>query len=182
MLKIEQLIQRLADGEKEVDEELFPLIYRELRGIAAFHLQGERNNHTLSPTALVHEAFLKLTSGASSYDSKKHFFRVAAKAMRQVLVDSARRKTAKKRGERPVLISLDEEMAHGSNSPHVELLNDAMDALEQHYPDLSELVTLRYFGGLTLPETADVMGVPLRTTERNWQFAKAWLKDAMTKE
>ncbi len=167
----------LRAGDRAALDRLFPLVYGELRQAAARLLQGERPGHTLQPTALVHEAYLKLC-GQTDMDLKNraHFFGVAARAMRQILVDHARRRNAAKRGggAEPAVLS-DEHI--GLDVPFDELLslNDALDRLDRLSPRLREVVEYRFFGGLTEDEVAEVLRVTPRTARRDWAKARAWL-------
>ena len=146
-------------------------------------MQNERANHTLTPTALVHEAYLRLVGDEPLEDnvnSRRQFFAAAAVTMRRILVDSARRKKAQKRGGGDIVLQLDEELAGGEKaSRDIEALDAALSQLEEKYPDLAELVMLRYFAGMTMAQAAESLETPLRTTERNWRFARAWLREAL---
>jgi RNA polymerase sigma factor (TIGR02999 family) len=165
--------------------DLLPQVYDELRRLAASYMNREGPDHTLQPTALLHEAFFKLmTPGGPDADrkvfsSREHFIGVAANAMRQVLVDHARRRKADKRGGQWMRMTLDHDSGGGpaTTLSGVELLalHDAMNALGAQDERLARVVELRYFGGLTIRETADVLGVSHTTVEDDWSFAKAWL-------
>lgn len=166
-----------SQGSREALEKLLPLVYDELRRLAASYLRREAPGHTLQPTALVHEAFLRLVDQRSvEWKSRAQFFAIAARSMRQVLVDHARTADASKRGGSVIRITIDER--HGVVSPReidLEVLDEALKRLTALDPDLGRLVELRFFGGLTVEETAEVMGSSPRTIKREWRSAKAWL-------
>jgi RNA polymerase sigma factor (TIGR02999 family) len=163
-------------GNRRGLNQLLPLVYAELRRIAARQLRGERANHTLQPTALVHEAYLRLVDQRQvDWQNRAHFFGVAAQVMRRILVDHARRHSASKRGEGVPCMSIDEarEVA-ASNEMPVLALDQALDRLEKIDSDLARIVELRAFGGLTIEE-AHVLNVSPSTAKREWRTAKAWL-------
>ena len=167
----------LRAGDRDALDQLFPLVYGELRRAAERLLHGERPGHTLQPTALVHEAYLKMCGQVElDLQNRAHFFGVAARAMRQILVDHARRRKAAKRGGgvEPTVLS-DEHM--GLDIPMDELLSldDALDRLDRLSPRLRQVVEYRFFGGLTEDEVAEVLGVTPRTARRDWAKARAWL-------
>lgn len=174
------------DGMNDADlpsaEDLLPAVYADLRRLAARQLRSERPNHSLSPTGLVHEAWLRLQGPAGdqvAWNSRGHFFGAAAQAMRRILVDHARkRKAAKRGGGVNVTLQLEAELAAAPEPPAADLLSldQALTALEQHNQQLAELVSLRYFAGVTMQQAADLLGVSLRTAERNWTYARAWLQ------
>jgi RNA polymerase sigma factor (TIGR02999 family) len=164
-------------GNRRGLNQLLPLVYAELRRIAARQLRGERANHTLQPTALVHEAYLRLVDQRQvDWQNRAHFFGVAAQVMRRILVDHARRHSASKRGEGVPCMSIDEarEVA-ASNEMPVLALDQALDRLEKIDSDLARIVELRAFGGLTIEEAAHVLNVSPSTAKREWRTAKAWL-------
>jgi RNA polymerase sigma factor (TIGR02999 family) len=170
---------RESDDEGGLDR-LIPLVYDELRALAANRLAGEGADHTLQPTALVHEAYLRLVQGESRWDSKAHFFGAAARAMRQVLVAQARTKLAQKRGGHALRVTfhdLDVQCAE----PELDLLalDEALTALARVDERFSRVMELRYFGGCTLEETAELTGCSLATVKRDWAYARAWLYDHM---
>jgi RNA polymerase sigma factor (TIGR02999 family) len=166
-------------GDLEAAESLVPIVYEELKGIAHAQLRRLPPGQTLQTTALVHEAYLRLTGGSFDRDSgTAYFFGAAARAMRFVLVDRARRKSSQKRGgDRQ---RLDDEWIDrlGTLDAHDELLdlNEALDRLEREDPRKAQVVTLRFFAGLEMSEVATALEMPLRTVEREWRFARAWLK------
>jgi len=184
MPDVTQLLQRIEQGDALAAESLLPLVYDELRQLAARQLSRERAGHTLNPTALVHEAYLRLvpqSDAAPQWSSRGHFFGAAAEAMRRVLVDHARRKRAEKRGGGRHFVSLDEhDIAAPGRRRDLLALDAALTQFEQEQPQLAALVKLRYFAGLTMPQAAEALGIPLRTAERNWTYAKTWLLHAVS--
>jgi RNA polymerase sigma factor (TIGR02999 family) len=185
---LRSLLARAASGEPRATEELLPLVYDHLRVMARVRLAGEAPGQTLQPTALVHEAYLKLVGSEHPWTDKKHFFAAAALAMRRILVDRARAKRTDKRGGGAARTTLDAvegaksadgagRFTHAPTEDSVDWvrLEEAMKGLEKHDPGLAEIVHLRYFAGLTLDETALAMGVSSRTVNREWLVARAWL-------
>lgn len=171
------LLLAWGEGDRDALDRLLPLVYDELRQLAHRELRGERPGHTLSTTALVHEAYLRLVDqGRARLESRRHFLSVAGTMMRRVLVDEARRRHARKRGGGARHLPLDEAPEIVA-SPDGELLelDEALSALESFDPALGKVVELRYFAGLTLEETAAVLGVATTTAWRDWQAARAWL-------
>ena len=176
--EVTALLHRIADGDEEGIQSLIPLVYAELRQLAARQLRNERPDHTLSPTSLVHEAFLRLTGHASvTWEGRSHFFRVAAQAMRRILVDHARRRTAQKRG-RQHQITLDTalEASLPSTSQDIIGVDEALERLALLDARQARVVELRYFVGLSIEETADVIGASVATVKRDWMVARAWLQ------
>ena len=176
--EVTALLTELREGNLDAAGRLLPLIYSELRSIAASHLRRERAGHTLQATALVNEVYLRLVGGqATPWQNRAHFFGIAARSMREILVDYARRRIAAKRGGKDAeRVEVDIE-AQGV-SPKIEnaiAINEALERLERIDPRQSRLVELRYFAGLNLEETAEVMGVSPKTIQREWRSAKAWL-------
>ncbi len=156
---------------------LLPLIYDELRRLAHHHLRNERPNHTLQSTALVHEAYFRLVGQeAPKWESRGHFFAIAAHLMRQILVDYARRRGAAKRGSGVCMMSLEDAVALPQRRElDVVALDDALNTLAEMDPRQSRVVELRFFAGLTLEETSEVMGIATATAQRDWTAARAWL-------
>lgn len=178
MSEVTQILRDVRDGKDQSAEQLLSLVYTELKRIAAQKMAGEAPGNTLQPTALVHEAWLRLVGdGDPSFANRSHFFSAAAEAMRRILVDSARRKRATKRGSGAAREELKEEhwVDHG---PSEELLavDEALHLLEKEDPGAARLVNLRYFAGMSMNEAADTMGMPLRSTEALWTYARAWLR------
>ena len=178
--EITRLLLAWSEGDRGALERLLPLVYRELKQIAERYLRRERQDHTLQTTALVHEAYLKLIDQRDvRWQNRAHFFGVAAQAMRRILVDHARSyKTDKRAG---VKISLEDENIDVSEQRAGELLalDDALDKLVQIDPQKSRIVELRFFGGLSIEETAEVLDIGTATVNRQWRLAKAWLYDAI---
>ncbi len=181
--EISQLLLHWSDGDQSARAKLLPLVYDELRRLARHYLRRERVNHTLQPTALVHEAYLRLIEQQHvSWQTRAQFFGLAATLMRNILVDHARQHLAEKRGGGALALSLSEADRFG-NAPDVNLiaLDEALQNLASSAPQPARIVELRYFGGLTIAETADVLGISHATVERDWAFARAWLKKELTK-
>jgi RNA polymerase sigma factor (TIGR02999 family) len=181
---VTQLLLQLTAGDRAVLDELLSLIYRELRGLAANYLRRERPDHTLQPTALVHEAYLRLIDQTQvNWQNRAHFFGVAAQMMRRILVDHARAHNAEKRGQEFEKLSLDENIDQAiERSAELVALDDALKALAEFDPQKSRIVELRYFGGLSVEETAAVLGVTPVTVKRHWRMAKAWLYGQMKRQ
>ena len=171
------LLQQWSDGHQEALDLLLPRIYAELRKLASAYLRRERADHTLQPTALVHEAFLKLVDQrAVRWQNRAHFFGIAAQAMRRILVDHARAHDADKRGSGERAVALDDGMI-GSAGVDIDILalDQALTRLAARDPQQGRVVELRYFGGLTMDETAEVLRISQATVGREWMLAKAWL-------
>jgi RNA polymerase sigma factor (TIGR02999 family) len=173
------LLEAVGRGEGSASEELLPLVYDELRGLAAARLAGEGARQTLQPTALVHEAWLRLVKGEErTWNNRQHFFRVAAQAMRRILVDRARHKSSVKGGSRAEHLNI-EDMDVCATEPdeRILLIDEALSRLEINDPESAKVVTLKFFGGFTNREIAENLGVSERTIERQWSYAKASLLD-----
>jgi RNA polymerase sigma factor (TIGR02999 family) len=171
------LLGEWSRGNHDALNQLLPVVYAELRRVAARQLRRERPNHTLQPTALVHEAYLRLVDQRQlDWQGRAHFFGVAAQVMRRVLVDHARRRAADKRGQGVPRVPIDEayEVATSSELP-ILALDHALDRLQQLDANLARLVELRAFGGLTIEEAAHVLSVSPATVKRDWRTARAWL-------
>ena len=175
--EVTALLQQWQSGDAAALERMMPLVYDDLRRVARTHLRGERRGHTLQPTALVHEAWLRLMGGGNATPrNRAQFFAVAARLMRQILVDHARRKQALKRGGGETLIALPDVPAAPQPAPvDILALDDALGALAAVDPDLVQLVEMKFFAGLTIDETAEAMQVSPATIERDWSVAKAFL-------
>lgn len=176
--EITQMLIELTDGNTEVVNRILPHIYDELRRLASSYLRRERSDHTLQPTALVHEAYLKLIDQKRvQWQNRAHFFGIAAQVMRRILMDHARKHGAEKRGGDAEKLPIEEEILIVSNGRSAELLalDDALEELAKMDPQKAKIVELRYFGGLSIEETAEVMGVSVPTINRQWRTAKAWL-------
>jgi RNA polymerase sigma-70 factor, ECF subfamily len=179
---VTQLLRRWRDGDRGAAEELMPLIYRELHKLAKRYMNQEGAGQTLQTTALIHEAYLKLGgSSEGGWENRAHFFGVAAKAMRHVLVDHARARRSAKRGGYMQIEPLDESVDAGvTRAAEIIALDDALTSLAGQYPRQAEVVELRYFGGFTVEETAGALKVSPETVARDWHFAKAFLRSALT--
>lgn len=179
-----ELLLRWQTGHEDALGELLPLVYRELKTLARSYLRRERSGHTLQPTALVNEAFLRLVDQRRvSWQNRGHFFAIAAQCMRRVLVDHARRRVADKRGSDPVMVQLDEEMAIAvPSAERLVALDSALRGLERLDPRQSRIVELRYFGGLSLEEVADAVEVSLATVKRELTTARLWLQRELTQQ
>ena len=169
------LLLRLQQGDSGAANELAPLVYSELRRLAAAKMARERHGHTLQPTALVHEAWLRLDD--QRFENRAHFFGAAAEAMRRILVERARRKLREKRGGNVEHVDIDDvEIATPmGNEEEALAVNEALDQLAALHPQKAELVKLRYFVGLPFEEVAEVMGISLTTAKRDWAYARGWL-------
>jgi len=174
---VTQLLAAVRRGDDHAHERLWLAIYNELRTIARHQMAGDGSNQTLQPTALVHEAYLRLIgSDLPPFDNRKLFFAAAAKTMRQIRVDHARRRNSLKRGGGKRPCTLEDEMAVFNEDPgEVLAINEALNRLEQADPRKAELVTLRYFAGLNLEECATALGIARRTVDKQWRLARAWL-------
>jgi RNA polymerase sigma-70 factor (ECF subfamily) len=174
---VTRLLVRLTDGDRGVLDELLPVVYGELRKLASSYLRRERVGHTLQPTALVHEAYMRLVDQTQvQWQNRAHFFGVAAQMMRRILVDHARAHEAEKRGGEFQKLSLDENIdVSGERDVNLVALDDALNLLAEVDPQKSKIVELRFFGGLSVEETAEVLGVSAPTVKRQWRMAKAWL-------
>jgi RNA polymerase sigma factor (TIGR02999 family) len=179
MSDVTRVLSQISSGDQEAGEGLLPLVYDELRKLAAVRLAQEQPGHTLQATALVHEAYLRLVGNEDGdrWDHRGHFFAAAAEAMRRILVDRARRKAAAKHGGELARVALVGDLV-AAPDVHEDLiaLDDALNRLAAEYPQQAELVKLRYFAGLTLPQAADALGIAERTAGRHWAFARAWLR------
>jgi RNA polymerase sigma factor (TIGR02999 family) len=179
-----EVLAGVERGEPEATERLLPLVYDELRRLAARELNRERPGMTLQPTALVHEVYLRLTGAmpAPCWEGRGHFFAAAAQAMRRILVEDARRKGRLKRGggRRRELADLDAlQLQAGDPDDDLLALHEALDRFADHDPAKARLVELRFFGGLTLEQAAECLGISPSTADRSWRYARAWLYSAM---
>ncbi|MBX3744707.1 MAG: sigma-70 family RNA polymerase sigma factor [Verrucomicrobiae bacterium] len=178
MNDVTRMLEAIRHGEEGAEGRLLPLVYEELRRLAAHRMAGELPGHTLQATALVHEAWLRLAGGpAEGWSNRAHFFTAAAEAMRRILVDHARRKLARKRGAGAEKVEF-EESRFALNVAPDELLavHEALDRLQEEDSQAAELVKLRYFVGMTMQEAADSLALPLRSAERLWTYARLWLR------
>ena len=182
MSDVTRILNAIEGGEGKATEELLPLVYEELRLLAAQRLSHEPPGQTLQATALAHEAYVRLVgSEGQSWDSQGHFFAAAAEAMRRILVENARHKRRIKRGGNHCRVELDEALSLIEGpADDVLALDEALTRLAEEDRTAYELVRLRYFAGLTLQQTAELLGIPRRTADRNWAYARAWLYQEMT--
>ncbi len=181
--EITQLLIAWNRGDQRARDELMPLIYGELRRLARGHLRRERPNHTLQPTALVNEAFLRLIDQSQvNWQNRAHFFGAAARLMRRILINHAEARRAAKRGGEAERVSLN-EVDHLGVEQEMDLiaLNEALKNLERVDPQQSQIVELRYFSGLTIEEVAEVMGISPATVKREWSTARAWLRRELSR-
>jgi RNA polymerase sigma factor (TIGR02999 family) len=179
--EITQILSAIEDGERDAARDLLPIVYDELRRLAAQRLAGEPAGQTLQATALVHEAYLRLVDveRAQNWNSRGHFFGAAAEAMRRILIDSARRKKRVRHGGQLKRIDLDEAVEIGDSSPATDdllELDAALARLSERDSQSADLVKLRYFAGLTIPQSAEALGISPRKADLLWSFARAWLR------
>jgi len=177
-----KILDAAAQGDSQAAEQLLPLVYEELRGLAARKMAQERPDQTIQPTALVHEAWLRLAGPGQRqrWRDKNHFLAAAAEAMRRILIDKARRKAALKRGANEWVRDLSEpEIELGAPPDEILAVHDALDRLAAIEPIAAEVVKLRYFVGLGIAEIAEALALSPRTTDRHWAYARAWLKEAI---
>jgi RNA polymerase sigma factor (TIGR02999 family) len=177
MSDITLMLQAVARGERQASSDLLPLVYEELRQLAGSRMAREAAGQTLQPTALVHEAWLRLVGeGNRTWENRAHFFGAAAEAMRRILIENARRKSRLKRGGRQERLDIqDLELAATSADDKILLIDEALERLQAEDPEKAKIVMLKFFGGLTNQEVAESLKVTERTVERQWAFAKAWM-------
>jgi RNA polymerase sigma factor (TIGR02999 family) len=175
--EVTRILESVADGDPKAAEELLPLLYDELRKLAAQKMVNEAPGQPLQPTALVHEAWLRLVgSSQEHWNSRGHFFGAAAEAMRRILIESARRKGRLRRGGHLERVPVDQiEILAAFPEERLVQVSEALDELEREVPEAAHVVKLRYFAGLTQEQVAETMGISLRAAERHWTWAKAWL-------
>ncbi|MEQ9207264.1 MAG: sigma-70 family RNA polymerase sigma factor [Phycisphaerales bacterium] len=175
------LLRRVSGGDEAAAGELLPLVYEQLRVIARARMAGERSEHTLQATALVHEAYVRmLGTGESAFENRKHFFFAATEAMRRILIDHARaRKTIKRGGPNRRRISMDisaiADLADDTKFDEIIALDEALQRLENERPRVARVVKLRFYGGMSIDQTAEMLEVSARTVDLDWAFARAWL-------
>jgi RNA polymerase sigma factor (TIGR02999 family) len=183
MSNITLVLESIGRGESKASEELFPLVYEELRRMAAVRMANEAAGHTLQPTALVHEAWLQMAGeGGQTWQNRRHFFGAAAEAMRRILILNARRKSTLKRGGGQIRVDIEDlEITAATPDEHVLLIDESLQWLEQEDPEMARMVLLKFFGGLTNEEVAEAMNVSLRTINRQWLYAKIklfrWIRE-----
>ena len=183
MNDITLILQAVGRGENQASEELLPLVYGELRRLAAGRMAKESAGHTLQPTALVHEAWIRLVEdGSRTWENRAHFFGAAAEAMRRILIDNARRKARIKHGGGQERINLDDlDLAAALPDEKMLLMDEALERLRAEDPETAQVVILKFFGGLTNEEIVQCLGSSDRTVRRQWNYAKAWLYNCITK-
>jgi RNA polymerase sigma factor (TIGR02999 family) len=183
MNDVTQILSAMERGDPAASEQLLPLVYQELRKLAAAKLSNEKPGQTIQPTVLVHEAYVRLVDGDASrqWNGRGHFFAAAAEAMRRILIENARRKQSERKGGGRKRLDLD-AVNPTSEVRDEELLalDEALSRLEDRWPEKAKLVKLRYFAGMTIPEAAQALGVSHATAERHWTFARAWLHSQLT--
>jgi RNA polymerase sigma factor (TIGR02999 family) len=182
MSDITLMLEAVAAGDRQASEQLLPLVYAELRRLAGARMRREAAGHTLQPTALVHEAWLRMVGdGKQSWQNRAQFFGAAAEAMRRILIERARRKSRLKRGNGQVLLDIAElDVAAAMPDDKVLLVDEALEQLKQEDPEKARVVMLKFFAGLTNEQAAEVLNVNERTVRRQWEFAKAWLFDRIS--
>ena len=177
--QVTQLLDRWRSGDDEALDRLIPLVHEELKRVARHHMRSERAGHTLQPTALINEAYLRLIGLTNvAWDGRSHFFAVSAGIMRRILIDHARKRQAAKRGGNQAQVPIDESLSLFAPERSEELLalDDALTRLAKLDPRQTQVVELRYFAGLTVDETAAVLGISPKTVKRDWAVARAWLR------
>jgi RNA polymerase sigma factor (TIGR02999 family) len=180
MSDVTRILSQIEQGDPQAAEKLLPLVYDELRKLAAAKLAQEKPGQTLQATALVHEAYLRLVGGKEGdWNGRGHFFAAAAEAMRRILIERARRKGL---GERQWLPLEDLELVIPAAAAGLVAVDEALTRLEAKDPPAAQLVKLRFFAGLTMPQAAEVLGMPLRSAERNWTYARTWLQRELSKD
>ena len=184
MSDITLMLEAIAAGDRHASEQLLPLVYGELRRLAAARMAQEAAGHTLQPTALVHEAWLRLVGGQKqSWQNRAHFFGAAAEAMRRILIERARRKSRLKRGSGEALLDIaDFDVAAAMPDDKILLVDEALEQFKREDPEKARIVMLKFFAGLTNEQAAEVLNVNERTIRRQWEFAKAWLFDRIRGE
>jgi len=180
MSEMTQILNALDAGDQSAAGSLFPLVYDQLRNLAAFHMSSEAVQHTLQPTALVHEAFMRLMQAESgstpiSFTSRKHFFLAASEAMRRILIDHARGKGRVKRGGKLARMPLEDIAGTLTDPGELLCVNELLDKFAEKWPRRAELVKLRLFSGCTIPECGELLGISASTAEDDWTYARAWL-------
>jgi RNA polymerase sigma factor (TIGR02999 family) len=182
MSDVTRILDQVRQGDAHAAAQLLPLVYDELRRLAGAQMAQERPDHTLDATALVHEAYLRLV-GDVPFESRRHFLAAAAQSMKRILIENARRKGRQKRGggRQREAVDLD-ALAIGIPDEELLALHEALERFAIHDPAKAQLVDLHFFGGLSLPEVAEHLGISLSTAERGWRYARAWLYTAMADE
>jgi RNA polymerase sigma factor (TIGR02999 family) len=183
MTDVTRILNAIKQGDVKAADELLPLVYEELRLLAAQKMSKEPPGQTLQATALVHEAYIRLVGEeAQNWESRRHFFLAASEAMRRILIDNARRKKSQRHGGHQQRIDLDYITVADKNLPGDLIeLDEVLTKLTEQEPEVADLVNLRYFGGLTLEQAADIKGISRRTAGRHWKYARLWLYREMTR-
>ena len=183
MSEVTRILAAIERGDVRAVDELFPIVYQELRRLAAWRMSKESPGQTLQATALVHEAYLRLVGAEKqNWSSRGHFFSAAAEAMRRILIENARRKKRIKYGGDRQRVDIDDaQLANEEPSEDIVALDEALAKLAEEDPEVADLVKLRYFAGLTLEEAAEALGVSSRTADRYWSYARAWLYQEITR-
>ncbi len=181
---VTRILRRLEGGDRDAVADLLPLVYQELHRLADAHMDGERGDHTLQPTALLHEAYLRMVDRSRvQWNDRRHFMRAAAVVMRSILVNHARDRKRLKRGGGAVKMPLDETMTvFEERAIDLIALDEALEKLETIDPRKTGIIELRFFGGLSVRETADTLGISERTVEADWHMARSWLRREITRE
>ncbi len=177
MSDVTRILNAIGGGDSKAAQDLLPLVYEELRKLAAHKMANEAPGQTLQPTALVHEAWLRLVGTENpQFEGRGHFFAAAAEAMRRILIDRARQKLSLKRGAGAARVNLEDlEVAAAADDDTLLAVDEALTKLAREDPDSAEFIKLRFFAGMTNDEAAQALGIPERTARRHWSFARAWL-------
>jgi RNA polymerase sigma factor (TIGR02999 family) len=185
MSEVTQILHAIGRGDQHASEQLLPLIYQELRGLAAKMLSGEPAGQTLEATALVHEAYVRLVDVETEqrWNHRYHFFAAAAEAMRRILVEKARRKQRVKHGGEHHQVEMDDErLVCSVPADQILAVDEALERFAQEEPEKAQLVKLRFFAGLSIEEAAEALNISRATASRHWTYARAWLRDALSAE
>ena len=177
------MLQAVCRGERQASEDLLPLVYMELRRLAAARMTREAAGQTLQPTALVHEAWVRIVEdGSRSWENRAHFFGAASEAMRRILIERARRKARLKHGGGQARLNIEDfEVAESLPDDTILLVDEALERLKTVNPEVARVVVLKFFGGLTNEEIVEITGTSVRTVKRQWNYAKAWLFNSIAK-
>lgn len=183
MHEVTKILNELSEmGDSRATEKLVSQVYAELRSMAQAKMANERLGHSLDATALVHEAYLRLAGADAKWENRRHFFGAAAEAMRRILIDRARKRSTQKRGREKVPLEFVEGQLVDTEDPKWMLLSEAIDEFQLQEPEKAELVKLRYFAGLTIKQTADVLGISTASADRHWAYSRAWLQAYVSDE
>jgi RNA polymerase sigma factor (TIGR02999 family) len=182
--EVTRMLQAMDSGDTKAAGEILPLVYDELRKLAAFRMAQEAPGQTLQPTALVHEAWLRLTGDPNArFEGRRHFFAAAAESMRRILIDRARQKQSLKRGAGAERVKLEDlQLAAEADDQTLLMMDEALEKLAKEEPASAEFIKLRFFVGLTNDEAAQALGIPERTARRHWSFARAWLRNEIQRQ